>query len=1067
MKHKILLLLLSLVCGTSRADFALRDGDTVVFLGDSITAAGGYAKIVEQYTLLRFPERRIRFINAGQGGDTASGSLQRLERDVFNQGATVVTVAFGVNDIGWGMKADAAHEQKYLEAIRAIVEQCQARQVRPFICSAAITDEAPDRAEQGFLQKMTDKGLALAQSLGADTIDLQRGMREIQRRILASNARESDPKKQVQLHAADHVHLTDLGQMALAYALLKGLGAPADVSSVSLDAAEGKVLTAIGCAISEVKKREDGLAFTRLDQGLPLTLGIFSGFTYRGVPLADGLNRYLLTVKNLPPGEYEIRAEERLLGKVNAQRLAQGLNISTMTADAWQLGGPWDAQSCAVKELVEARDRLWRSGALRKRYLNDPQQAELDQQTQRVDAALVELQRATAKPSPYRFEIREATAAALDRAFDQLQSYHWDQSRAALHPIDEAVAAQSAAPALHPQLEARLIAVLTNSASRAAKDYACRQLSLIGTEKSVAALSKLLPDRDLTHLARYALERIPAEAAALALRQAVVQTRGPTQIGIINSLAACGDEGAAGILIELLANADQEVIGAAVNALGKIGTLKTAAALERFQGTSPDSLRRQVGMARLAAAQGLARRGQRSEAAKVFRQLYTQETFDPLRVGGLRGLIMAEPTQATELLMAALTEGDGPLRKLAVRLLVERPADYPLAPFLEKLPTLPASEQVALLEAVRLRGEPSARAAVRNACDSRETEVRLAALRAMAAVGNAEDVIFLAKVAVGEAPECAAGRLALASMPGPEPDRTILEQLPGAQPSVRIELIRALAARGIRAGAALLPDQLSQSNDAVRQAALEALAVLGDERQVTAVIDFMKSTAEPTMQKTAITALEALVGRAESRSVTPLLTGLTGANAPVRMILLEQLGRVGGREALAAVCAALSDEEPTVREAAVRILANWPDAHALPELLKIMQNDRQPGQRTVAFQGYVRLCREASRLSADQRLEGLVQAMQLAPRDEDKILVISALAEVSNLEALRVLASCLEQAALKEAAGVAAAKVAASLGPEAREEVIPILRRAAKVCSHVETQRRINELLTKLNAIPE
>ena len=85
-------------------------------------------------------------------------------------------------------------------------------------------------------------------------------------------------------------------------------------------------------------------------------------------------------------------------------------------------------------------------------------------------------------------------------------------------------------------------------------------------------------------------------------------------------------------------------------------------------------------------------------------------------------------------------------------------------------------------------------------------------------------------VAAGEAPECAAGRLALASMPGPEPDRTILEQLPGAQPSVRIELIRALAARGIRAGAALLPDQLSQSNDAVRQAALEALAVLGDRR---------------------------------------------------------------------------------------------------------------------------------------------------------------------------------------------------------------------------------------------
>ena len=53
------------------ADFALRDGDTVAFLGDSITAARGYTKIVEHYTLMRYPQRRVRFVNAGKGGDTA------------------------------------------------------------------------------------------------------------------------------------------------------------------------------------------------------------------------------------------------------------------------------------------------------------------------------------------------------------------------------------------------------------------------------------------------------------------------------------------------------------------------------------------------------------------------------------------------------------------------------------------------------------------------------------------------------------------------------------------------------------------------------------------------------------------------------------------------------------------------------------------------------------------------------------------------------------------------------------------------------------------------------------
>lgn len=91
------------------ADFALKDGDTVVFLGDSITAARRYDRIIENYTLLRYPQRKVKFFNAGKGGDTMTGALDRLQREVFDRGATVLTVAFGVNDIGWGMKADAEH----------------------------------------------------------------------------------------------------------------------------------------------------------------------------------------------------------------------------------------------------------------------------------------------------------------------------------------------------------------------------------------------------------------------------------------------------------------------------------------------------------------------------------------------------------------------------------------------------------------------------------------------------------------------------------------------------------------------------------------------------------------------------------------------------------------------------------------------------------------------------------------------------------------------------------------------------------------------------------------------
>ncbi len=395
----------------AHGQFLLRDGDKVAFLGDSITAARGYTKIVEHYALMRFPDRNLRFINAGQGGDTASGCLARIDVDVFRQGATVVIVAFGINDIGWGVKANAESKQRYLDGLRTIIAQCRAHQARPIICSAAITAEAPDKAEHGFLQSMTDEGLALAKSLGADTIDLQRGMREVQQRVVAANEKEKDEKKLVRLHVADGIHLNDLGHLTMAYAMLKGLGAPADVSSAVLDATTGETAGTDGCTLSEFKKLPDGLAFVRQDQGLPMTLGAFTAFDFRWVPIPDGINRYQLTIKNLPAGEYQITVEGRQVGKTNAEHLARGLNISTMTADAWQPGGPWDAQSVAVKELVDARDKLWMGGHSRGQWLpNQPGHAELQTMEQKLESDLVALQHTLAKPYPYHFEVRAVAA---------------------------------------------------------------------------------------------------------------------------------------------------------------------------------------------------------------------------------------------------------------------------------------------------------------------------------------------------------------------------------------------------------------------------------------------------------------------------------------------------------------------------------------------------------------------------------------------------------------------------------------------------------------------------------
>jgi len=403
----------TLLSASALADFALHDGDTVVFLGDSITAARQYGKIIEDYTLLRFPTRKIRFINAGKGGETMKGSLARLDDDVFAKGATVLTVAYGINDIGWGTKADEAHKREYLDSLSELLDRCEKHHVRVFLCSAAVTAEDPEKSANNFLQKMCDEGLALAKSKGAGAIDVQRTMREVLRRALAANAGKPEKEKEKPLHVADGIHLNDLGQLAMAFAILKGLDAPADVSSATVDAGSDTVTESTGCQVNAVEHDGDALKFTRLDEGLPLNLHPLWQLQQAFIPIGDQLNRYRLTVLHLPEGRYEITAGGRALGKWSAGELARGLNIASATADGWVPGGPWDAQAHTLKILTDMRDELVAArNGMDKTMTTNPNLESLRAQANAIEEKITTLQRALVQPIPTQFVVRKAAPDA-------------------------------------------------------------------------------------------------------------------------------------------------------------------------------------------------------------------------------------------------------------------------------------------------------------------------------------------------------------------------------------------------------------------------------------------------------------------------------------------------------------------------------------------------------------------------------------------------------------------------------------------------------------------------------
>ncbi|NLV44796.1 MAG: hypothetical protein GXY07_09875 [Candidatus Hydrogenedentes bacterium] len=117
-----------------------------------------------------------------------------------------------------------------------------------------------------------------------------------------------------------------------------------------------------------------------------------------------------------------------------------------------------------------------------------------------------------------------------------LRVYDWGGDRGSLMAIDASIVAAYGNAEKLAEIEQALLEVLQSEAPIPAKEYICRQLALIGTDRCVPVLAAMLPDAELSDQARLALEAIPTTLADEALRAALDKVEGDQRAGIVNSL---------------------------------------------------------------------------------------------------------------------------------------------------------------------------------------------------------------------------------------------------------------------------------------------------------------------------------------------------------------------------------------------------------------------------------------------------------------------------------------------------------------------------------------------------
>ncbi len=229
----------------------------------------------------------------------------------------------------------------------------------------------------------------------------------------------------------------------------------------------------------------------------------------------------------------------------------------------------------------------------------------------------------------------------MEQQLEKIKTYDFGDSRLPLTELSDEIRKAYGKPAELKKFEAALIDVLKSDAKYAGKQYACRELSIIGTKASVPVLAGMLTNQEYSDMARYALERIPDEAADEALLKALPKAEGKAEIGIVNSLGERGCKEAVGEIGKLAGDSDMLLRGAAISALGKIGGPEALKALDEARASAPENQKMLVYDAYLKIAEKMAAEGKKVEALQIYRDLNKPGVPQLVRTAALKGMVSA------------------------------------------------------------------------------------------------------------------------------------------------------------------------------------------------------------------------------------------------------------------------------------------------------------------------------------------------------------------------------------------------------------------------------------------
>lgn len=226
LSHLFLALLLSTAI---RAQEPLKKNDRIVFLGDSVTAAGvrkgGYVTLSAQAIAKAYPDFNIEVIGAGKGGHKVPDCQKRLDKDVLKKNPTIVFIYIGINDvwhwthpkvIAQGRKGTTPEE--FENGLREMIAKINRAGARVILCTPTVIGEKTDGSnpDDKMLNQYSDLSRKVAKETDSQLLDLRKEM-------LGQLKKENPQNATKGIFTSDGVHMNAKGNQFLSKNVLKAL----------------------------------------------------------------------------------------------------------------------------------------------------------------------------------------------------------------------------------------------------------------------------------------------------------------------------------------------------------------------------------------------------------------------------------------------------------------------------------------------------------------------------------------------------------------------------------------------------------------------------------------------------------------------------------------------------------------------------------------------------------------------------------------------------------------------------------------------------------------------------